>query len=186
MSDNEKRHFLARLQGTTHYRKVRFVEGGGDTRPTGNGPAVQWAIDLRAELANFAAEVKDSGRVCPVCEGDKWVVVTRSGITGRGEITGVRRLVGKHDPMSHLADPCPHCSVDRKDWVDCDACKGSGKTVADNPADHAMFDPTGGEYAAYARAGGRKTCTVCKGRGGKYGPKETVALGKIYDWEVQE
>ena len=120
-----------------------------------------WGCDdfhcrLRAdkELASLAAAVESSGVVCPDCHGTK------------------------RDPFA--VKPCPRCSVEMMEHEECERCIGRGNVAADNPADHAMFDPDGTDYAVYARAGGRTPCPDCKGLGHRPGQIREVALGKVY------
>ena len=137
----------------------------------------------RAEIASLAAAVETSGVVCPVCRGEKEVedpdkscVFCKGGKCQACNWTGERvQMKGYPDMM-----PCPHCSVPAGAWVECETCNGRGSVAADNPADHAMFDPDGTDYAVYARAGGRTPCPDCNGRGKIRTP---VALGRVWDEE---
>ena len=149
------REHVETLRKRTTYRKVIDAEKG-NRAPFGThiGSIVRWILRLRKELASLAAAVESSGVVCPDCHGTK------------RDLFAVK--------------PCPRCSVPAGAWVECETCNGRGSVAADNPADHAMFDPDGTDYAVYARAGGRTPCPDCKGLGHRPGQIREVALGKVY------
>ena len=189
------REHVETLRKRTTYRKVIDAEKG-NRAPFGThiGSIVRWILRLRKELASLAAAVETSGVVCPVCEGSKNIgrrkpcpccgggeadilVYIEQGPTGfRCSLChGCGEVFDLSDPL-----PCPRCSVPAGAWVECETCNGRGSVAADNPADHAMFDPDGTDYAVYARAGGRTPCPDCNGRGKIRTP---VALGRVWDEE---
>ena len=170
------REHVETLRKRTTYRKVIDAEKG-NRAPFGThiGSIVRWILRLRKELASLAAVVESSGVVCPVCFGRRFIEKIHT--TGpHGSHFGGHGSY--HHEIKH--EPCPRCSVPAGAWVECETCNGRGSVAADNPADHAMFDPDGTDYAVYARAGGRTPCPDCNGRGKIRTP---VALGRVWDEE---